>query len=150
MMHPENRSICAERVEQTLLSVTGPNPILDDAFESYLEQVAQSVTEHGPFHCFLSYSLTQGPSAKQRRMVQEREHRLQLKNMNRVALISQSTLVRGAITAAAWLIPGKRELRAFPAAEVDHALAWLAESDLALDPKHCKRVLATLIEAAGF
>src|SRR5262249_53055292 len=64
----------------------------------------------------------QSPNAAQRRLIERYSEWVTFK---RFALISGSPVIRGAVTAIAWLFRGKSETKAFaPGAERD-ALAWL-------------------------
>lgn len=67
------------------------------------------------------------PDAKQRRMLAEHLVEHNLRPMVSAAVITNSALVRGAVTAFGWLVP-KTSLRAFQPDDLDLALAWLHEA----------------------
>jgi len=107
------------------------------------------VTSSGPFHGILFWSLRQGPSTRQRKMLtDEFAQAVRLDEQRRVALISDSALVRGTITAINWL--ARKKMAAFAPRELALALDWLAE-DVDFDRAQAESALDQTIGAVqGF
>ena len=66
------------------------------------------------------------PNARQRQMASDFMKRHYLREMDRVAVITESVVIRGAMTAFSWIMP-KVRVRAFDTNEVRDALRWLRE-----------------------
>jgi hypothetical protein len=66
------------------------------------------------------------PNAGQRRMVSDHLVEHQLPRMQRVALLTDSAAVRGAMMAFGWIMPNA-SLRAFAPSDVTGCLRWLRE-----------------------
>jgi hypothetical protein len=135
---------CA-RVGNLWLVAVGSRPIGDDTWRQYLGYSAGTVTNRGPFHGVFFWSLKQGPSARQRTMLtNEFAQAVRLDAQRRVALISDSALVRGTITAINWL--ARKKVVAFAPREVARALDWLAE-EVAFDRAEAQSALDQTIGA---
>lgn len=67
------------------------------------------------------------PDASQRRMLAEHLVEHNLRPMVRAAVMTDSALIRGALTAFGWLVP-KTTLRAFQPQDLDLALTWLQKA----------------------
>jgi hypothetical protein len=140
-----DRNMACARVGNLWLVAAGSHPIGDDTWRQYLEYGAATVTSRGPFHGILFWSLKQGPSTRQRRMLtDEFAQAVRLDLQRRVALISDSGLVRGTITAINWL--ARKKVTAFAPREVARALDWLAE-DIAFDRAEAQNALDQTIDA---
>jgi hypothetical protein len=81
----------------------------------------------GPATRVLSYFPDGTPSAAQRRMSVEATQKSRL--ADRVALLSDSALTRGAFTAIQWMLGQQTLHKAFTPRDVRPAIAWLAEGD---------------------
>jgi hypothetical protein len=66
------------------------------------------------------------PNARQRQMASDFMVRHYLRDMQRVAVITESMVVRGAMTAFSWIMP-KVRVRAFDSTETRNAFIWLRE-----------------------
>jgi SpoIIAA-like len=66
------------------------------------------------------------PNARQRMAASDFLTRHRLEKMGRVAVVTDSTLMRGAMTAFGWIMP-KINISAFRSAEVSGAFQWLHE-----------------------
>jgi hypothetical protein len=122
---PERVS-CHGRVDQILLCVSGSKAITDTAMGMYIDFIVRSVKERGPFDGAFLFMPIHGPSTAQRRMLTERSAETQLDRASRIALLSDSAIVRGGITAIYWLTRGKNELKAFRPVVYRDAFEWLA------------------------
>lgn len=125
-----DRTIAAARTGQLWLSATGTRGITDAMWREYLALATTSVATHGPFVGLFLYYPTSAPSSAQRRMLaEEYGTRVGLSAQKRVAVISDSAISRGAMTAISWLTSGSVALRAFPPSndEMSQALDWLGE-----------------------
>jgi hypothetical protein len=140
-----DRNMACARVGKLWLVATGSHPIEDDTWRQYLGYSAETVTNRGPFHGVLFWSLKQGPSTRQRTMLtNEFAQAVRLDLQRRVALISNSALVRGTITAINWL--ARKKVAAFAPREIGRALDWLAE-DVAFDRAEAQTALDQTIDA---
>jgi hypothetical protein len=141
----DDRNLACARVGNLWVLAAGPHPIEDDAWRQHLRYSAATVTSVGPFHGILFWSLKQGPSTRQRKMLtDEFAQAVRLDLQRRVAVISDSALVRGTITAINWLV--RKKMSAFAPCEVAGALDWLAE-DVAFDRAQAQSALEQAIDA---
>jgi hypothetical protein len=121
-----DRNVACARVGSLWIIATGSDPIADEAWRQYLEHMAASVAKYGPLHGILTWAPKHGPSTKQRKMLTgEYADAVQLSARRRTAVISDSTVVRGTLTAINWV--ARKKLLAFGLQEVDLAFDWLAE-----------------------
>jgi hypothetical protein len=138
-------NMASVRTGKLWLAATGRRPIDDDTWRQYLGQAAASVKSEGPFYGVLFWTPKHGPSASQRRMLtHEFAEAIALDAQRRVALISNSALVRGTITAIAWFT--RDDVVTFSPNEAKRALDWLAE-DITFDRAQAQHALAEIIGA---
>ena len=138
-------NIASARTGKLWLAATGLHAIDDDPWREYLGQAAASVKSEGPFHGVLFWTPKHGPSTSQRRMLtHEFAKAIALDAQRRVALISDSALVRGTITAIAWFT--RSDVATFAPNEAKRALDWLAE-DVAFDRTQAQHALDEIIGA---
>ena len=138
-------NMACTRVGTLWLAAVGERPISDDTWHEYLEQSASSVRLAGPFHGILLWAPKHGPSAAQRKMLTgEFADAVRIDTQRRVALISESALVRGTITAINWFT--RVNTAAFAPRHAQRALDWLAQ-DIAFDRLHARRVLDEIVGA---
>jgi len=136
-------NLASERIGKLWLAASGRRAIADETWREYLDHAANSVTRDGPYHGVLFYAPKHGPSASHRKMLtHEYARAVRLDLQRRVALISDSAIVRGAITAINWFT--RTNLVAFPPREARHALDWLAE-DIAFDRSQAEHALDHII-----
>ena len=69
------------------------------------------------------------PTAAQRKQLEAEEARFAFGNVERNAILSDSAVVRGAITAIQWLLRSKAQMKAFRVDHVTQALQWLHERE---------------------
>lgn len=137
--------LASVRIGRLWLAASGARAIADDAWREYLECSAASVKIDGPFHGVLFWAPTHGPSAAQRKMLtHEFAESIRLDEQRRVALISDSALVRGTLTAINWF--ARKNTVAFAPGEVRRAFDWLAE-EIAFDRALAQRALDGIILA---
>jgi hypothetical protein len=141
----DDRNMACSRVGNLWVVAAGSRRIEDATWRQYLGYSAATVTSSGPFHGILFWSLKQGPSTRQRKMLTaEFAQAVRLDDQRRVALISESALVRGTITAINWL--ARKKMAAFAEREIARALDWLAE-DVAFDRAQAQSALDQAIGA---
>jgi len=93
-----------------------------------MEGLAAHVAREGAGKVLLIYAPDSGPTAEQRRMiVDEWGDRTGIKSFSRVALLSNSVMVRGVLTALGWLLGGKSRTRAWRPSDWKKCLEWLEE-----------------------
>jgi hypothetical protein len=137
--------VASERVGSLWLAATGGRRIEDDAWREYLGHATASVTRDGPFHGVLFWAPKHGPSTGQRKMLtHEFAKGVRLDAQRRVALVSDSALVRGTMTAIQWFT--RSNVSPFAPREAERALAWLS-ADIAFDRAQATRALEELIDA---
>lgn len=115
------------QIDSIGISVCIARKITDEEWQQYLLgglRIAQALG--APPRVSLACFEGDIPDARQRRMLVEHlaEHRLPA--MERAAMITDSALVRGALTAFGWLVP-KTTLRAFRPVDLGAALDWLSQ-----------------------
>lgn len=111
----------------------------------YIDAVAASVASRGPFKALVTISLKVGPTAPQRKMIADAESRIHFKRIEKIALVSQSALVRGAMTAIAWVFSGKQQIRAYSPASAYEVPTSL--SDLGDEALICAAMRETALQA---
>jgi len=138
-------NVASERVGYLRLVVAGTRAIGDETWREHLGHSAADTTSHQPAHGVLFWSPTQGPSARQRKMLTEEfADGIRLDAQRRVAVLTDSAIVRGTVTAIHWFM--RQKFIAFTPREVERALDWLAE-EVVFDRAEARRALAQIIEA---
>lgn len=138
------KTMSVERFGPILLQATGSQPITDGEWASYIELIREDTKTNGAALLGIQYSLTQAPSAAQRKAAAELSA-----TFSHFALISSSMLVRGAVTAISWLLRSKIETRAFAPSEVRAALEWLSKAQH-FDVEEAFARLTTAAQAVGY
>lgn len=143
MLRTDGGEVSAARVGDLWIYV-GPDRPLDDAtWREYLDLCAQEVKRNGPYPGILVWAPRHGPTAHQRRIMTEQYGAaLRLDRQRRFALITESALVRGIMTALSWVASGTK-MNAFAPSDVDAAFAWLAE-EIRFDEGEAKDALQSL------
>jgi hypothetical protein len=137
--------VATERIGYLRLVVAGKRAIADETWREHLGHSAADATRYQPAHGVLFWSPTQGPSARQRKMLTyEFADAIGLAAQRRVAVLTDSAMVRGTVTAINWF--ARQKLIALSPEEVERALDWLAE-DVAFDRAEARRALDQTIEA---
>jgi hypothetical protein len=113
--------------EELVIIVTGSKPYDDACWAEYVG-ICRRSAEPRPFKVVLNYSPVLGPSASQRAKFTH-ELRDLIAHFQRTALVTDSSFVRGALTAASWLSrEGNMQLKPYAPNRVDEALAWLQQA----------------------
>jgi hypothetical protein len=137
-------NVASERVGYLRLVVAGTRAITDETWREHLGHSAADAVSHQPAHGVLFWSPTQGPSARQRKMLTEEfANAIGTSAERRVAVLTDSAMVRGTVTAIHWFT--RKKFIAFSPKEVDRALDWLAE-DVAFDRAKARRALEQAID----
>lgn len=85
------------------------------------------VAEYSQLLYFLNYSPTHAPTTKQRGMTKDAMLSSRFSEFKAMALITDSTFTRGAITAFNWIFKPKMEIKTFAARDHRGGADWLAE-----------------------
>ncbi|MCC6808255.1 MAG: STAS/SEC14 domain-containing protein [Deltaproteobacteria bacterium] len=125
MLAPESRLYFSDTVaELSIVMWSQRGDITDAAFLAYLDAHAADVRGVTQV-AILNFSYTFVPTAKGRAAMKAREAELGLSNIKAVALVSSSFLVRGAVQALSWAMPGPKT-KAYSPGNHGEALAWLS------------------------
>lgn len=117
----------------------------DEDWLEWLDLGPSYVREHGEPLAILNYSTGSGPNAKQRGLLAAKSEELGLSKLRCQVLLTDSVLLRGAITAMTWLIKTPAQQKAMSTKEVGAALEWLGQH-VRLEPR---AAIAHLNEMAG-
>jgi hypothetical protein len=120
----------------------------DADWDAHLNNVETLVRTTGAPRAILLFAPLHGPTAKQRSAQQKRDSDLGVSELKVIAMISDSVLARGALTAISWLIPSKAEIRAFKSTATMEALDWLAAREK-IDKQQAIAQLAVMTDRAG-
>jgi len=138
-------NVACARVGRLWIGASGPRAIADNAWREYLQRFAAAVKADGPVHGVLFWALTQGPSPRQRMMLtHEFADVIRIDAHRRIAVVSDSALVRGTITAINWFV--RKNLMAFPPREVPRALEWLS-AEVTFDLREARSTLEEIVVA---
>lgn len=144
MVRTRRGSVGSARVGELWIFVMPDRPVDDALWREHLENCAAEVRRNGPYAGVLGWAAKNGPSAAQRRiMTVEYADRLRLDKQRRFALITESALVRGIMTALGWVSPGTK-MNAFAPSDVDRAFDWIAEDGIVFDRKQAEEALRSL------
>jgi hypothetical protein len=140
--------LASGRADQLLIVASGD--IIDDAsWEDHCLICGGFVKRYGPHTGVLSWAPDYAPTAKQRRhIIDKHGDAVAVANQRRLAIVSASSLVRGAITAISWVLSDTMKTRAFAPREVGEAFMWLRE-EIRFDQTAARAVLADVIHAVG-
>jgi hypothetical protein len=118
----------------------------DAAWTEFLEgTLALEAEMGGPALLVLTYFPDGNPTARQRRASVDVAKKSRL--ADRVALLSDSAIIRGAFTAIQWVLGKQTDQKAFRPSEVSEAIDWLAQAH-AIDVIAARRQAKALIRAA--
>lgn len=130
-------------VGELWIFVMPDTPITDAMWREHLEMCADEVKRNGPYPGVLGWAPKSGPSAGQRRiMTVEYADRIRIDKQRRFALVTESALVRGIMTALSWVAAGTK-MNAFAPDDVGRAFDWLAE-EVAFDRRQAVDALHAL------
>ena len=115
------------QLDDLALNICVVHALSDAGWREYLDHAMQIVTQfgHAPSVSLCVYQHAH-PNAKQRRAAASLFAEQSMPSMKRVAVFTDSIVIKGAMTAFNWIMPST-DLRAFRAAEEESALAWVRE-----------------------
>jgi hypothetical protein len=142
------KQLSSLRVGKCWVQATGPKPIRDDDWVDYVEYMKRSAEEDGPGSMVIQYSPKVAPSAKQRVDLMKHD-RLIFPQLRTSVLFTDSSLVRGVVTALSWLTQSRVQTRSFAPGQVLAGIAWLATRD-ELDSDACRAALGDVARAVGY
>jgi hypothetical protein len=115
----------------------------------YCQELAGVMQREGPFHGWLVLPTGQGMTVKQRRVFSvEFRDRLRLAEFRRVAFLTDSALLRGVLTAMAWLVRSDAQTTGYKPTEWKDALSWMGEK-AEFDRTEADRLFAGLCREVG-
>jgi hypothetical protein len=114
-------TIACQRVRSTILLVHGPSPPTQSEWDKYVALVDSS--REGVTRVLVD-TAGGAPNATQRAEVQQAYNKYP-NGAPPVAVLSESMIARGVVTAFSWAY-GRDRIRAFAPVEFDAALDWLA------------------------
>lgn len=121
-------NIALERVNELLVAASGNRPITDAAWQEYLDLASDSVRTDGPFKGLMLWWPVNAPSSGQRNMLVEKyAEKIRLDMQKRAAVVADSLLIRGAMTAIGWFSKGGTVVKPFSPTDPRIAFDWLAE-----------------------
>lgn len=124
----KDRNIAMVRVDELWVVASGSRPITDAAWEEYLTIAGESIKAEGPFHGLLLWWPLNAPTAGQRNMLVEKyAETVRLDQQRRAAVVAESLIIRGAMTAIGWFSKGGTIVKPFSPADPKVPLDWLAE-----------------------
>jgi hypothetical protein len=116
------------QIKELSVTVSTAKVITDEDWNAYLEGTLAIAKGFGlAANVSLICCMNAFPNARQRQMASDFMKKHYLREMERVAVITESMVIRGAMTAFGWIMP-KVRTRAFDTNEVRDALRWLRES----------------------
>jgi hypothetical protein len=122
--------------------------VTDETWMRYVDFCADLVAKHGPFHAWLIIVFQHGPSAKQRKyMSVDSRDKLRLTEVWRSAMVTDSSLLRGMLTAAGWLTRTEMQTMGVSPKNVETAITWMREK-AKFDPDRALAVYESLRDAA--
>lgn len=121
------RTVAYGNLDELMVYVWADHPVTDEVYREYLAQNVRYIEDCGPITAYLIVSPSFAPSLRQRGMMKDSEAALRFENVRAIALVTDSTVARGVLTALAWTFPDrKRALKAFGMTELGPAGTWLA------------------------
>ena len=145
---PQRAEVIAKRVGDLWITVHPDHAITDAEWREHLDVSVTEVQRNGPYPGILVWAPKQGPSAHQRRiMTEEYGKKLSLDKQRACAVITDSALVRGIVTALTWFGAGTA-MNAFSPPDVSKAFDWLA-LHIEFDRKRAEDALQSLRVSAA-
>ena len=115
------------QMKELTVTISTAKKITDEDWTAYLEGTLAIAKGFGlAANVSLMCCMNAFPNAHQRQMASDFMKRHYLREMERVAVITESMVIRGAMTAFGWIMP-KVRVRAFDTNEVRDGLRWLRE-----------------------
>jgi hypothetical protein len=133
------------RTGEVAVAATGLRPISDASCDEFIAYNYDLLARSQRITAVLQYSPVQSPTAEQRRRFATLDAKMPF---TRVAICTDSMLVRGAVLAIAWLVKTPTETRAFGTSQTDAALRWLAERS-PFDMDEARMLLDVVVQNVG-
>ena len=115
------------QLNELSVTVSTARRITDEDWNGYLEGTLAIAKGFGlAANVSLLCCVHAYPNARQRQMASDFMNRHYIREMERVAVITESVVVRGAMTAFSWIMP-KVGVRAFDTTHTREAFRWLRE-----------------------
>lgn len=115
------------QLNELTVTVSTAKTITDEDWTAYLEGTLAIAKGFGlAANVSLLCCVHAYPNARQRQMASDFMVHHYIRQMERVAVITESVIIRGAMTAFSWIMPNVR-VRAFDTNESRDALKWLRE-----------------------
>jgi hypothetical protein len=116
------------QLDDLALNLCIASKIANEDWHEYLEEVLSIARElgHTPVVGIVAFRDDAYPNAVQRRLSADFLERENVPPMRRIAMLTDSAALRGAMTAFTWVM-ARANMRAFASSEVQPALDWLAE-----------------------
>jgi len=111
---------------ELIIAATSEKPMTDEAVDEFIVHLGALMNGRSAITAILQYSPTQSPNALQRKRMMEAQAMNQ--PIKRIAILTQSKIVRGAVTALAWFAKSGPQTRAFSIDRHADALKWLSET----------------------
>jgi hypothetical protein len=143
-----SKQLSSQRVGKCWVQATGLVTIQNSDWVDYIEYMKRSAQQDGPATTVIQYSPKVAPSAKQRVELMKHDQLL-FPNLRGLAIFTESTLMRGVMTALSWLTRSAVQMRAFAPAHLEDGLAWLATRD-ELDRDACVAALSKVVRSVGY
>jgi hypothetical protein len=139
----KSRHIAYSRIDQLQIVVmTDQLGISGDDLREFINAATADYKARGPVKAFLTYSKTARLSPMQRKMIYDSLDALG-KDFRANAIVTDSLLVRGMLTAFGWMLPGIKT-DGFPPSKIAEALVWL-EKHCAFDREDARRTVERMI-----
>jgi hypothetical protein len=114
------------RIANLGLIVWGPSDCSDDVFRSHLFAARDSKSDFPPIHAVLNVTHGFAPNARQRSIAKELSEAAGFDTLKATAVVSDSRLVVGALTALHWIMPKNRlALNGWRLADWAKAVDWV-------------------------
>jgi hypothetical protein len=143
------------QLNELTVTVSTAKSITDEDWVGYLEGSLALTKRLGlAANVALIYCMHAFPNARQRQMATDFMARHYMRPMERLAVITESVIVRGAMTAFSWVMP-KLGLRAFDPSDSREAFKWLHEvghfeENLAIEAWHEAKIKLAVRSSSMF
>jgi len=145
-----NKQLASKRVGNIWVQATGGSTtgIADSEWLDYLQYMKRSAKNEGAGQLMIQYSPDIAPSGRQRAQVQAIQDEI-YPDFRALAILTDSSIVRGVITAMAWVSKNKLQTRATKPKEYAQALEWL-QTIIGFDHKEALSALGETTKAVGY
>lgn len=152
LLPSQSQKFAIDHDGELMLCVCTSERWTDPMWREYLDLVVEYQTKFMVPRGVLTFSPTQSPNATQRRiMADEYKDKTNTDRIARLVIMSESTIVRGVITAMTWILPkgDRAQSNAFKPADFNQALSWLAEG-VKFDRARFEAVYREALSAVGY